>query len=146
MSGFDLRDAAPLDAGRAGEILWRFQEDTPWMPKLHSHAEAIAFCSRMIDQGLVRVGLRDGRIEGFLARRGTDVIALYCAVQGQGLGRQLLHEAQATAPALELWTFQANTGAQRFYLRHGFAELRRTNGAENDEGLPDILYRWERSR
>lgn len=141
-----LRDATPLDAGRVGEILWRFQEDTPWMPKLHSSAEAISFCGQMIDQGLMRVGGQTRRADGFLVRRGDEILALYCAAgaQGQGLGGGLLRDAQAQAPALELWTFQANTGAQRFYLRHGLAEIGRSDGRDNDEGLPDIHYRWER--
>ena len=58
------------------------------------------------------------------------------------MGRRLLRAAMAQSPRLWLWTFQANTGAQRFYLREGFAEIRRTDGAGNDEGLPDIQYSW----
>jgi ribosomal protein S18 acetylase RimI-like enzyme len=63
--------------------------------------------------------------------------------RGQGIGSDLLRQAQAAAPALTLWTFQANTGAQRFYLRHGFREALRTQGEANDEGLPDIRYEWQ---
>ena len=62
---------------------------------------------------------------------------------GQGIGKALLDRAKGEAGPLELWTFQANTGAQRFYLREGFVEARRTDGAENDEGLPDIFYTWQ---
>lgn len=29
-----------------------------------------------------------------------------------------------------------------FYERHGFVEVRRTPG-DNEEGEPDILYRWQ---
>jgi len=43
---------------------------------------------------------------------------------------------------LQLWTFASNAGAQRFYDRHGFVETRRTDGRDNEEGLPDILYVW----
>lgn len=50
-------------------------------------------------------------------------------------------DQQATGP-VELWTFVANTGAQSFYRREGFAEMRRTDG-DNEEHLPDILYRWQ---
>jgi hypothetical protein len=43
---------------------------------------------------------------------------------------------------LQLWTFVSNLGAQRFYLRHGFVEVERTDGAANEEHAPDILYEW----
>ena len=141
-----LRAAQPLDAGRVGDILWRFQEDTPWMPKLHATAETISFCGAMIEQGLVRVAVEGGRVQGFVARRGEEILSLYLAAeaQGRGLGARLLLEAQGASPNLKLWTFQRNTGAQRFYERHGFVEVERTDGSGNDENLPDIRYRWER--
>jgi putative acetyltransferase len=44
---------------------------------------------------------------------------------------------------LSLWTFQANEGARRFYAREGFAEVRMTEG-DNEEGLPDVLLEWVR--
>ena len=44
---------------------------------------------------------------------------------------------------LELWTFQANHGALRFYVREGFTEGQRTDCA-NDEGLADVNLVWER--
>ncbi len=60
-----------------------------------------------------------------------------------GAGSLLLAKAKAELPrGFSLWTFQANLGARRFYERHGLAEARRTNGAANEEGLPDILYEW----
>jgi hypothetical protein len=35
----------------------------------------------------------------------------------------------------------ANEGARRFYARQGFVEIGRSEG-ENEEGLPDVLFRW----
>ncbi|CUH75638.1 putative N-acetyltransferase YjaB [Tritonibacter multivorans] len=137
-----LRNAQPTDAGKLGAILHRFEVDTPWMPKTHCEAEAIAFCGTMIDRGWVTVALTD-RVVGFLARDGGQICSLYVHpdMQGQGIGKALLDNAKSTEGELMLWTFQANEGAQRFYLREGFVEKRRTEG-DNDEGLPDILYRW----
>lgn len=137
-----LRPAQPTDAGKLGEILYRFEADTPWMPKTHCEAEAIGFCGTMIDRGWVTVALSD-RVIGFLARDRAEVCALYVHPdgQGQGIGKALLDHAKSIQSPLTLWTFQANTGAQRFYLREGFVELRRTEG-DNDEGLPDILFHW----
>lgn len=72
------------------------------------------------------------------------VTALYvdAEARGLGIGKALLDHAKVNAAGeLLLWTFVANTRAQRLYQREGFAEQRRSDG-DNEEGLPDILYRW----
>ena len=74
-----------------------------------------------------------------------DVVSGLAVVRAHrqgGLGRALLEDAMARNTSLRLWTFQANTGAQRFYLRAGFTEAQRTDGADNEEKLPDIEYVW----
>lgn len=141
---FFLRPARPLDAGTAGDILYRFQQDTVWMPKLYSSAEAICFCGLMIDRGWVTVAERDGSVLGFLARKGEEVCSLYLApgACGQGAGKALLDAAKAETFRLTLRTFAANEGAQRFYRREGFSETGRGDGMDNEEGLPDIAYEW----
>lgn len=141
-----LRPANPLDAGATGEILHRFCQDTPWMPKLHTHAEAISFCGLMIDRGWMTVAAGSEGPLGFLARDGEEICSLYLApsAQGQGIGRRLLNEAKAACNRLWLFTFVANAGAQRFYLREGFRETARSDGSDNDENLPDITYVWQK--
>ena len=116
------------------------------MPDLHTRAEAIGFCGQMIDRGWVDVAMREGRVCGFIARQDGFIQALYVAdgARGQGVGTALVQQAQAQMRALELWTFQANTGAQRFYQRHGFVEVERTDGTRNEERLPDIRMTWKR--
>ena len=62
---------------------------------------------------------------------------------GQGVGGTLLALAKRERPdGLRLWTFVSNLGAQRFYLRHGFREVQRTDGSRNEEQAPDIQYAW----
>jgi len=62
---------------------------------------------------------------------------------GEGVGARLLEVAKhRRREGLRLWTFQTNTGALRFYRRHGFVEVTRTDGAENEERAPDVLMRW----
>jgi GNAT superfamily N-acetyltransferase len=62
---------------------------------------------------------------------------------GQGVGATLLALAKRERPdGLRLWTFVSNLGAQRFYLRHGFREVKRTDGSRNEEHAPDIQYAW----
>ena len=62
---------------------------------------------------------------------------------GRGIGSRLLAVAKHERPhGLRLWTFASNTGAQRFYARHGFVEVRRTDGRDNEERAPDVLYAY----
>lgn len=141
-----LRAAQPLDAGPAGAILSEFAETTEWMPRLHTAAEDIGFAGAMIDKGWVTVAGRQTAVEGFIACDGTWINALYVskAARGHGLGSALLAQAQASGNELELWTFQANKAAQRFYEAHGFRAVEHTDGAGNDENLPDIRFSWKR--
>ena len=63
---------------------------------------------------------------------------------GQGHGTRLLDLAKQERPdGLDLWAFQSNTGARRFYERHGFVAVAMTEG-DNEEGAPDVRYRWPR--
>jgi GNAT superfamily N-acetyltransferase len=138
--------ARDLDAGAVGAILSEFVDTSDWMPRIHTRAEDIAHAARMIDLGRVHVAEDNGTVIGFYARNGDDLDALYVIEEkrGQGVGAALLRHAQSAVDRLELWTFQANEGAQRFYLRHGFVEVQRTDGSGNDERLPDIQYEWQR--
>jgi GNAT superfamily N-acetyltransferase len=65
-------------------------------------------------------------------------------VHGQGLGSALLTMVMTLLPDIQLWTFQANLGARRFYERHGFVAMEYTDGAGNEENEPDVRYRWVR--
>ncbi len=61
----------------------------------------------------------------------------------QGIGAGLLDLAKSLRPGgLGLWVFETNEGAQRFYARHGFAEVRRTDGSDNEEHEPDVELAW----
>jgi len=65
---------------------------------------------------------------------------------GLGAGTQLIEAAKKSGvAALELWCFQANTRARRFYEARGFRAIRFTDGAGNEEKTPDVRYRWERA-
>lgn len=139
-----LRQARSTDAGRAGDILWETTFRDPWMPDLFNSAEAIACCGEMIDRGWVTVATTDGTVQAFLARDGEEVNALYVAAAAarQGLGRLLLDDAKTRCDRLQLRVHADNTSALRFYLRCGFVETGRSDGAGNDEGLPDIALTW----
>lgn len=141
-----LRAAEIGDVPALAAILQGWIDVTPWMPKLHSMADHLAFVARLVHEGGVQVAEVDGQAVGFLARKDAEVTALYLAatVRGRGVGSALLRATQRDAPALDLWTFDVNQGAKRFYASHGFVEVGRGDGSGNDEGLPDVRLSWRR--
>src|SRR3954451_24057194 len=85
-----------------------------------------------------------GALVGLLVIYGEwgDQLYVEPTLTGRGIGTQLLALAKRERNGgLRLRTFASNTGARRFYERHGFAEADRTDG-DNEEGAPDILYVW----
>jgi GNAT superfamily N-acetyltransferase len=73
----------------------------------------------------------------------VDQLYVDPAFTGRGLGSRLIELAKFRRPAgLQLWTFATNTGAQRFYLRHGFIVADTTDGSANEEKAPAIRFVW----
>jgi putative acetyltransferase len=68
-----------------------------------------------------------------------------CRISTPQSGQALLTAAREGVAELSLWTFQSNTLARRFYERQGFTLVELTDGAANEERLPDALYRWVRT-
>ncbi|MFQ6554019.1 N-acetyltransferase family protein [Aestuariibius insulae] len=140
-----IRPGRLSDAAACAAILNEWIDQTKWMPRVHSHRDVEHhYRSAVLAARSVFVSEQDGTVTGFIARDGSDMItALYLApdARGQGAGTRLLNAAKEGRKQLNLWTFVINRDARRFYMREGFAEMRRTIG-ENEEGLPDILYEW----
>lgn len=113
------------------------------MPLLHTPEEDLFFIREiLLPNRQVTVAEAEGRIVGFIAVTGEWVEQLYLdpAWTGQGIGSRLLAAATTGMPTVKLHCFQANTGARRFYERHGFRAEAFGDGSANEEGLPDILY------
>ncbi len=101
---------------------------------------------------LVAIDHSSSRIVGFRVLNSTELDHLYVDVNYQrlGLGSALLDDAKGNSPeGLELYTFQKNIRAQKFYESRGFFEVQRgfadssTNPwASSEEDLADIKYRW----
>lgn len=87
-----------------------------------------------------------GEIVGFLTMGDGTIHNLYIQPghQGRGLGHALIQTAKtSSAGELQLWVFEPNKGAIRFYQRHGFTTLRKTDGKGNEEKVPDRLMIWQ---
>lgn len=134
----------PEDATACAAILNAWIDERDWMPRVHTHEEVESFYQDFV---FVKreVWVVGEPLAGFMALDGDAdmVTALYVGTPGRGLGKRLLDHAKQDRQSLELWTFVANDGARRFYRREGFVEVRETDG-DNEEGLPDVLLRWER--
>ena len=62
---------------------------------------------------------------------------------GHGAGSLLMAKAKSLNPPIRLRTFQENLGARRFYERQGFKIIEFSDGSENEEQCPDMLYEWK---
>lgn len=114
---------------------------------LHTPAEDEAFFRDHVLADCEAWGAVDCEaLVGFVAfRRGwIDQLYVLPGHQGRGIGRALVALAKARWPELQLWAFQRNLPARRFYEANGFVIVRETDGAANEEREPDILYRWRR--
>jgi GNAT superfamily N-acetyltransferase len=113
------------------------EEVRRWMRSRLDAPEAEVWLAEQVDPGAAVVGL--------LLLEGDWVHSLYVAPNrtGEGVGTVLLDLAKSLRPSrLGLWVFETNEAARRFYARHGFVEVRRTDGSENEEREPDVEMAW----
>ena len=103
----------------------------------------------LVSNSDVTVALVDEKISGFLAiakheKFGEiDQLYLHPNAVGFGIGSRLItHAKRILGSPIRLYTFQQNTGARRFYERHGFVAIQLTDGSTNEERCPDVLYEW----
>ena len=103
------------------------------------------FLDALLPQNEVWVAASDGTTAGFVAFAPGWVNQLYVApaFQGRGVGARLLDLAKQHNDSLQLWAFQANEPAIRFYERHRFHVVERTDGAGNEAKRPDVRMRWD---
>jgi len=117
------------------------------VPVVHTIDDVERYISSvLVARGTSYVWEEDGTILGWVDVGGGGVDQLYCrrGSTGRGIGKRLLDFAKAQSPAgLQLYTFQVNAGARRFYAREGFAEVELGDGSGNEEGQPDVLLAWQ---
>jgi GNAT superfamily N-acetyltransferase len=122
-----------------------FDHALPWLTGLHTAEEDLWFYrERMFKTCTVWGAFDADAISGVIAFRADWIEQLYVLpeAQGRGIGSELLDVAKRASERLQLWTFQRNASARRFYEGRGFTLVEQTDGAGNEEKEPDARYLW----
>lgn len=122
----------------------------PYAPLAHTDEDVRDWIAdHLIPNADVSVALVDGEIVGMMAvtRDGfagwIDQLYIHPVFVKQGIGTQFIEQAKIKLGSpIRLYTFQANEGARRFYERHGFKTIEFSDGSQNEEKCPDVLYEW----
>jgi GNAT superfamily N-acetyltransferase len=126
-----------------------FDATLPWLASLHTPEQDRWFFRESVFKACEVWGaFDDTAMVGIIAFKPDWIDQLYIlpSAQNRGLGTELLRVAKMSSIGhLHLWTFQRNLRARRFYERQGFALVRETDGARNEEKEPDALYLWMRA-
>ena len=143
----NLRPATYDDAPAMSRILWDcFEISLPFLPQLHTPEEHVSYVrERLLPEHEVWVAELAGEVVGYIGFREGWIQHLFIhpTAQGQGIGPALLAKALEDGAPRQLWTFQQNVRARRFYEARGFRAVEFTDGAGNEEKTPDVRYLWE---
>jgi ribosomal protein S18 acetylase RimI-like enzyme len=141
-----LRRARPDDADAVADVYIPSFAGLTFLPKLHTDTETRAWIRDVVlRRHEVWVAEEDGSVVGFaaLSERTLEQLYVHPDHQGRGVGTALLAKARQRRPrGFDLWTFQRNDGACRFYERNGFRPVELTDGEGNEEREPDVRYEW----
>jgi GNAT superfamily N-acetyltransferase len=145
-----IRRAVGSDAEVLARVFWRTRtESVPDIPMIvHPRETVLPFVTDVLlrDFEVWVAQDPDDGVVGFLALMPPDALShlyLLRAHTGHGIGSRLVELAKLRFPGgLQLWAFQSNSGALRFYERHGFVPVQWTDG-DNEEGAPDVQLAWQ---
>jgi GNAT superfamily N-acetyltransferase len=148
-----IRRGTGSDAEAVARLVRASREATmPWFPDLHTPEEDLVYFGSALSRARAYVAVlpdpdpgHDSVVGVAVVDPDEDLLAhlyLHPSVLRRGLGTALLDLARAEHRGpLELWCFADNVAGLAFYAAQGAQEVRRTDGAGNDEGLPDVLLR-----
>lgn len=144
-----LRTATTDEAPAVAEVFLAARHSiSPPIPRVHPDDSLLPWLRDIVfKQAEIWVAVKDGRIAAMMALKPgwVDQLHVHPDYHRQGLGTALLNTAKHSpqgAHGLELWTFQSNARARRFYEAHGFAVAELTDGSRNEERTPDVRYVW----
>ena len=148
-----VRRVAPTDAPD-GELIEQLVEVfvearracLQFLIDLHNADEDRTFLRTVVfPSNQVYVAEAGAAVAGFIAFADGWVNHLYVGprFQGRGVGTRLLSIAQQSGPSLQLWVFEENTPAIRFYEARGFRAVERTDGSGCEAKRPDVRMKWD---
>jgi putative acetyltransferase len=116
----------------------------PYLPTLHTSEEDRQYFGRLMMSARTVAVWENGLLVGFCISRPGWIDHLYVLpdYQRRGIGRRLLDQAKSINDGLQLWVFQRNCAACRFYEQNGFKRAEETSGEANEEHEPDARYVW----
>jgi GNAT superfamily N-acetyltransferase len=145
MTAVTLRAASGTDAPAIAAVILEARRAMTYLPVVHTDNEAARHFYEMVMRARVQVAEYDGRVIGFATVHDgwLEHLNVHPFFQSAGIGSRLIAWAQEIAPTgLDLWVFERNTRAHALYWAHGWRDLLRTDG-DNEEGQPDIRMHWE---
>jgi GNAT superfamily N-acetyltransferase len=142
-----LRLATPDDAAAIAEVYLASFKVTYHFPLAHSDDQVRRWIGEyLVPNREVWVATDpDGAVVGLMALSADMLDQLYLAPgwAKHGIGSRLVELAKERRPdGLDLFTFQVNANARRFYERHGFVQIWTGDGSDNDESQPDVRFAW----
>ncbi|SFJ57569.1 Acetyltransferase (GNAT) domain-containing protein [Streptosporangium canum] len=142
-----IRRAEGSDASAVAEVRLRsYMAALPTVRRAHTDEKVREwFLQVVVPSRETWVATAEGSVVRMMVLDGDHLDQLYLDPfwRGRTIGDQLVTLAKKRRPdGLELWTFQVNGPARRFYERHGFVAVERTDGRDNEEREPDIRYVW----
>ncbi len=142
-----LRRARASDAPAVADVWLRsYRAALPTVRPAHPDEEVRAWIRDvLLPEHETWVAVAGTAVVGLMALTDGWIDQLYLdpSWRGRGIGDRFVELAKRRYPdGLQLWTFQVNAPAQRFYERHGFVAVERTDGAGNEEHEPDVRYEW----
>ena len=141
-----LRRATPEDADAVADVFIAARGEQEFIPRRHSDGEHRRRVREwMLPAYEVWVVEGEAGIVGFAAVKDDLLGFIYVHPNAQrgGIGTALLDHVKALCPdGFELWTHQPNEVARRFYDREGLDAVEFTDGATNEEKVPDVRYAW----
>jgi GNAT superfamily N-acetyltransferase len=139
-----LRAATRDDASAIADVILAARRTMTYVP-LDEEGARNFFTNIAPDRYRFQVAEVDSQVVGLAAIEDGDDFLHHLYIHPdhhrRGIGTTLLAWAISERPeGLQLWCFQENAIARRFYEGHGFVNVQETDGSGNMERTPDVRY------
>ena len=139
----NVRKAETENALECAIILDNWISKTKEMPRLFNKLKLEQMIKEAIP--LREVWLICSPAKGYISlnQETLQIMALYTAEPGNGLGKILLDKVKLGRNYLHLWSHSFNKKAHKFYGREGFDIIGEKE--KGDDGLPEMHFEWKRN-